>query len=88
MLLSDGQNPTTNATIIPGSVIDMVSTGVSVVSGNAYALIPTLQLGETPTFIYFRPAPELSPPVYGGGVVQYSYRGHGACSSRSCDDIY
>ncbi|KAJ7766554.1 beta-lactamase/transpeptidase-like protein [Mycena maculata] len=57
MLLSNGQDPTTNATIIPSSVIQMAATGVTVVTGNT-------------------PEPELSPPVYGGGQVQWSYRGH------------
>ncbi|KAJ7912362.1 beta-lactamase/transpeptidase-like protein [Mycena leptocephala] len=37
MLILNGQHPTTNATIIPSSVIEMVATGVTVSDGNADA---------------------------------------------------
>ncbi|KAJ7348606.1 beta-lactamase/transpeptidase-like protein [Mycena albidolilacea] len=37
MLILNGQHPTTNATIIPSSVIQMVATGVTVSDGNADA---------------------------------------------------
>ncbi|KAJ6462270.1 beta-lactamase/transpeptidase-like protein [Mycena vitilis] len=57
MLLLNGRHPITNATVIPASVIDTISTGNSIVLGTA-------------------PDPELSPVVYGGGVIQGSYRGH------------
>ncbi|KAJ7451980.1 beta-lactamase/transpeptidase-like protein, partial [Mycena latifolia] len=47
MLILSGQHPTTSATIIPSSVIQMVATGVTVMEGNADApeLSPTVYGG-------------------------------------------
>ncbi|KAJ7321670.1 beta-lactamase/transpeptidase-like protein, partial [Mycena albidolilacea] len=63
MLLADGRNPDTNATIIPPAVLDTLATGFSVWVGNSDS-------GQFPD------APELSPATYSGGQSQMAYRGH------------
>ncbi|KAJ7774038.1 beta-lactamase/transpeptidase-like protein [Mycena metata] len=63
MLISNGQHPTKNATIVPAAVFDKLATGVTVWVGND-------------DFGQFPGATELSPAVYSGAQSRIAYRGH------------
>lgn len=91
MLLADGRNPDTNATIIPPAVLDTLATGFSVWAGNSCVLciIFLLPLFTEQECMHtacsdsgqFPDAPELSPATYSGGQSQMAYRGHCMCLS-------
>ncbi|KAJ7153556.1 beta-lactamase/transpeptidase-like protein [Mycena crocata] len=61
MLISNGKNPATNATVIPASVLQTVTSGITV----------------WPSDRRYLSYPELSPSNYGGGQYKSNYRGHG-----------
>jgi hypothetical protein len=73
MLINNGVNPATNATVIPPDVLEMATSGITVWPfTEEYAPLLNISSATQLSFSY----PEFSPSTYGGGQYRSNYRGH------------